>query len=94
MAGELDETALTPTSLLVQITGWKPGDVVLDDSGEIWTRADEDSVRQGWPWHLGAMTTREPSGDPYAPEGDHSEDKPVRPLTLLVRAGRAVRRNG
>jgi len=70
---------------------WEPGDVVLDAAATIYQRADEQSVEEGWPWHLGATSTYDLRHNlPVAPEGGHSEDDPVRPLTLLVRRGKAV----
>lgn len=70
---------------------WGPGDVVLDASGEIWTRAGEASARQGWPWSSGSHgSTSQPPEGGVAEYGLHS---PNRPLTLLVRDGKAVAPN-
>jgi antitoxin (DNA-binding transcriptional repressor) of toxin-antitoxin stability system len=65
---------------------WQPGDVVLAADAAIWTRATARSIGCGWPWRLGA---RGPAG--VIPDGRQAEDEPVRPLTLLVRDGKAVR---
>lgn len=69
---------------------WQHGDVVLDARGHIWTRAHPDDQAQGWPWASGAEATVSHCGQPYSSEGGRSEDAPVRPLTLLVRNGRAA----
>lgn len=70
---------------------WETGDVVLDAVADIYQRADEQSVEEGWPWRLGAKSAYDLRHNiPAAPEGGHSEDAPVRPLTLLVRRGKAV----
>jgi hypothetical protein len=66
---------------------WQHGDVVLDARSNIWTRAHPDDQAQGWPWASGADSTFTRHGQPYAAEGGHPEDAPVRPLTLLVRNG-------
>jgi hypothetical protein len=71
---------------------WQHGDVVLDDRGLIWTRAHPLHQEQGWPWAFGADTTLA-YGTPYASEGGHPEHAPARPLTLLVRNGKAVQVN-
>lgn len=70
---------------------WETGDVVLDAVADIYQRADEQSVEEGWPWHLGVQSAYDLRHNvPAAPEGGHSEDAPIRPLTLLVRRGKAV----
>ncbi|MFD8335567.1 hypothetical protein ACFV42_23345 [Streptomyces solisilvae] len=70
---------------------WVEGDVVLDAAADVYQRADEESVAAGWPWQLGAWSAYDLRHNvPAAPEGDHPEDAPVRPLTLLVRKGKAV----
>lgn len=70
---------------------WHPGDVVIDASGEIWTRAAEASIRQGWPWSSGSRgSTSQPHEGGVAEYGVHS---PNRPLTLLVRDSKAVAPN-
>jgi hypothetical protein len=68
---------------------WEHGDVVLDARSRIWTRAREIDAVQGWPWATGADATLS-HGKPYATEGGHPEEAPARPLTLLVRNGKAV----
>ena len=65
---------------------WQSGDVVLDVHGDMYTRADEQSIDEGWPWSLGCHGAT--AG--HAPEGGVNEDHPARPLTLLVRKGKAV----
>jgi hypothetical protein len=95
MAGrEIEEFVITPASVVKQMSGWQPGDVVLDDRGEFWTRASENSIRQGWPWHRGADSIRWADGRPHAPEGGSAESEPARPLTSIARAGRLVDRCG
>lgn len=63
---------------------WESGDVVLDTHGDLYVRAHEQSVRDGWPWSTGCHGGT--SGP--APEGGVGEDHPARPLTLLVRGGK------
>ena len=70
---------------------WEAGDVVLDAVADVYQRADDQSVAQGWPWHQGVDSAYDLRHNvPAAPEGGLSEDAPVRPLTLLVRRGKAV----
>lgn len=67
---------------------WQPGDVVLDAEGDIWTRAAEASIRDGWPWSAGST-----GGTSQPPEGgvaEYGPNSPARPLTLLVRDGKAA----
>ncbi|TLF96837.1 hypothetical protein FEK35_27500 [Nocardia cyriacigeorgica] len=68
---------------------WQYGDVVIDDTGYIWSRADDEDVARGWPWAHGATQTVR-AGHPIAGEGSVEESAPVRPLTLLVRNGKPV----
>ena len=75
---------------------WEPGDVVLDANGGLWWRSHEASVAEGWPWaYAHSCAPRpdpsRPDGPVVAvPEGAVTEEYPVRPLTLLVRRGKAV----
>ncbi|MCX4750962.1 hypothetical protein OG455_41510 [Kitasatospora sp. NBC_01287] len=62
---------------------WQPGDLVLAADGHLWVRAYPEDVEKGWPWAHSAETVG-------AGSGAVEEDYPVRPLTLLVRDGRAV----
>ncbi|MGI5216289.1 hypothetical protein [Nocardia sp. CA-290969] len=70
-------------------TLWQHGDVVIDDTGYIWQRADDADVARGWPWAHGATVTVR-DGHPISGEGAVEESAPVRPLTLLVRDGKPV----
>lgn len=82
----LDEENTVIAKANTQGESWEPGDVVLDAHGDLYTRAHEQSVREGWPWSLGCDGGT--SGP--APEGGVGEGHPARPLTLLVRGGKAV----
>ncbi|MGW4241224.1 hypothetical protein [Nocardia sp. NPDC004722] len=67
-------------------TVWRPGDLVVDAHGNLWSRASATDTSQGWPWgypgeHIGVP------GDFAVAEGSVDEATPVRPLTLLVREG-------
>jgi hypothetical protein len=66
---------------------WQPGDVVLDDDGQLWVRSDNPQ----WVWdHPLEGATRNTYGGPEVPEGGYEEADAKRPLVLLVRGGRAV----
>ena len=59
---------------------WHAGDMVVDNTGAVYWRADAESVAEGWPWAYTA-----------AGDGAVAEDAPRRPqLTLLVRDGKPV----
>lgn len=58
---------------------WRTGDLVIADDGQLWQRANEESVAEGWPW-----------APPEGSEGSMHESHPPRPLTLLVRDGKPV----
>lgn len=70
---------------------WQPGDVVIDNRGNLYSRASEDDADQGFPWGYVSGATRTADGQAWVPEGSLEEGFPVRPLTLLVREGRPVR---
>lgn len=63
------------------ITGlpWRRGDMVVDNAGQVFWRADARSVAEGWPW-----------AHSESADGAVAEDAPRRPLTLLVRDGKPV----
>lgn len=66
---------------------WKPGDVVLDDAGNIRVRSNHPK----WVWdYPSSGDTRSYSGGPEIPDGALEDKDAVRPLILLVRDGRAV----
>jgi hypothetical protein len=86
----MDENKIARLPAAVE-PAWEESDVVLDANADIWQRACPDDVAQGWPWHLGVDSAWDFRYDIGASgEGGHREDDPVRPLTLLVRRGKAV----
>jgi len=58
---------------------WRTGDLIFDANGDLFQRADEDQVAQGWPW-----------GSAESRSGSVDEAHPRRPVTLLVRDGRPI----
>ncbi|MET9204092.1 hypothetical protein ABZW38_02820 [Streptomyces bacillaris] len=66
---------------------WRPGDVVLDAKGTIRVRSDDPH----WVWdYPNEGNTLDAFGELVVPGGAVEEEYAVRPLTLLVRDGRAV----
>ncbi|MFI6317306.1 hypothetical protein ACIBG8_07295 [Nonomuraea sp. NPDC050556] len=69
---------------------WRPGDLVLDNQGRMFTRASAEDEASGWPWGYASEDVRDVTGRPHVPEGAVEEGHPTRPLRLLVRDGRPV----
>lgn len=71
---------------------WQPGDWVLDAAGAVWVRSKDPR----WVWGYASENawTRHPHpGSPRVveiPSGSVEEYDAVRPLTLLIRDGRAA----
>lgn len=85
-ADELAVRVIEPRQIIAQAGEWKPGDIVFDAKGWIFTRASLEDVALGWPWAHGAECVRVEC----PPSGAVEEDYPARPLTLLVRDGLPV----
>lgn len=66
---------------------WQKGDLILSADRKLWVRADDESVEAGYPW-----------GEPpeqwdmarAGGEGSVEDGYVRRPVTLLVRGGKAV----
>lgn len=69
---------------------WRPGDIIIDNKGEIFQRAGERDVADGWCWRQGAECALRSDGRTAVPEGTVAEHYPTRPLILLTRDGRPV----
>ncbi|MEU1813212.1 hypothetical protein [Micromonospora aurantiaca (nom. illeg.)] len=68
---------------------WQTGDIVLAADRALWCRARDEDIAQGWPWAYAGDHAPRSVGD-HLPEGAVEEQRPVRPLTLLLRDGRPV----
>lgn len=68
---------------------WQPGDVVLSADLRLFMRAREGCNGDGrWPWCEGVGYV--PVNELRAPEGDTEDSDVIRPVTLLIRSGRAL----
>ncbi len=69
---------------------WQPGDWVVDASGRVWVRASAEDAAAGRPWGNPLARARRGHDGTAAvtvPAGKAAEDRPIRPLTLLLRNG-------
>ena len=68
---------------------WRAGNVVLSADPRLFSRAHEGWNGGGsWPWCDGADYV--PVNELHAPEGDTKDSDVIRPVTLLIRGGRAL----
>lgn len=89
-AHRLAQSRELPFTLIAPPDDWRPGDWVLDAAGAVWVRASAADTEAGRPWARPPGTARRVRRDDVVvtvPSGKVAEDRPVRPLTLLIRDG-------
>jgi hypothetical protein len=64
---------------------WQPGDVILSADRNLYIRARECDVADGWPWRSGVYDA--PADGTGIGEGGTADSEVHRPVTLLIRDG-------
>jgi hypothetical protein len=68
-----------------ELLPWQTGDMVLDAENDMYQRATDHDIAQGWPWaNVDGAITAQPG------EGGLEESYPKRPLRLMARGGQLV----